>query len=133
MTRDEIMTLPMSTIRERLPKLQFYMVFMRTIDPAQDVPAMMASSGREHLAYLHDLEERGLLFASGPQRAEDGTWDGSGVCVLRATSLAEAREIAEKEPFHVAGFRRNEVRGWQVSEGSFSFTFGLLSGTSRMG
>ena len=132
MTPDEIETLPLSDMQARLPKLQFYMVFMRPVDPSADPRPMLAQHGRPHLLFLHDLERRGILLASGPQRAEEGHWDGTGVAVLRADSLAAARAIAEQEPLHVAGLRRNEVLGWQISEASFTFTLRLLDGTFDM-
>jgi len=74
----------------------------------------------EHLAYMIDLEKRGLLFASGPLAAEDGTPRGDGLTVLRVNSGEEARKIAEADPFFRHGLRTFEVREWTVMEGSLA-------------
>ena len=63
-----------------------------------------------------------MLFASGPIRDETGAWDGTGMAVVRAKSLAAAKRLAASEPFHRAGIRQNRVEGWQVNEGSYTVT-----------
>jgi uncharacterized protein len=62
-----------------------------------------------HLEYLIGLERRGLLFASGPlTEVGAGPLGGGGLTVLRVASAAEAREIAEAEPFAKNGLRTFE-------------------------
>jgi uncharacterized protein YciI len=68
-----------------------------------------------HLEFMIDLEKRGILFASGPL---DGGARGDGLTILRAASLDEAKEIANRDPFVVNGLRTFEVREWTVMEGS---------------
>jgi len=71
-----------------------------------------------HLGYLIGLEKRGLLFASGPLTdVGAGPLGGGGLTVLRVASAAEAREIAEAEPFAKNGLRTFEIKEWTIMEG----------------
>ena len=74
-----------------------------------------------HLEFLHDLEERGILFAAGPLRLPDGAPQTvHGMAVLRAGSLDEARTIIAEEPFTKNGYRTAQILSWTLNEGSFS-------------
>ncbi|HKG37506.1 MAG TPA: YciI family protein [Conexibacter sp.] len=84
-----------------------------------------------HLLWLLDLQRRGTLFLCGPVGWGDG-WDGSGMGVLRAGSLEAARALAEQEPYHAAGLRRNEVESWTVNEGSLTVRVDLLEGSGSL-
>ena len=78
---------------------------------------------KEHLAFQESLEEQGIMFAAGPQWTDDETsWEGDGMVVIRAKSLAEARAIAAKDPMHVSGARKFIVRPWLVNEGTVTIT-----------
>ncbi len=105
--------------RARLMRKQFYIITMQA-KPMADPLAGLAPVLTEHLDFIDDLEARGVLFGAGPFRHEDGNWDGSGMAIVRAASIEEARTIAESEPFHRAGLRTNTVKGWQLNEGSFT-------------
>jgi hypothetical protein len=109
-------------LRKRLLRKQFYLIHMRPPVPMAEPLKELAPRLKEHLEWLKDLEARGVLFASGPIRDETGAWDGSGMAVIRARSLAAAKRVAAGEPFHRAGIRRNRVEGWQVNEGSYTVT-----------
>ncbi|WP_030910024.1 YciI family protein [Streptomyces sp. NRRL F-5126] len=74
-----------------------------------------------HLAYQAKLEEEGVMFAAGPLSSTDGSrWDGAGLFVYRAPSLAAAIALAEQDPMHASGARSFEVRAWMLNEGSLS-------------
>ncbi|HWM48614.1 MAG TPA: YciI family protein [Xanthobacteraceae bacterium] len=74
---------------------------------------------QDHLAYQIDLERRGIMFAAGPNWTDDGeNWEGDGMVVIRAASLAEAREIAAQDPMHARGARSFRVRPWMINEGT---------------
>ncbi|MEU6602959.1 YciI family protein [Streptomyces flaveolus] len=79
----------------------------------------------EHVAFLRELESSGVMFMGGPFRAEDYEWDGSGMIIIRASSLAEARSIADRDPLFTHDVRTNEVRGWQLNEGRIVLTVDL--------
>jgi uncharacterized protein len=78
-----------------------------------------------HLEYMIGLEKRGLIFASGPISDGDGPPSGHGLTVLRAASAAEARALAEADPFYVNGLRTFELKQWTVMEGSLSLRVNL--------
>ena len=71
-----------------------------------------------HLEYMIALEKTGVLFASGPLADAEGKTRGDGLTIIRAASAAEARKVAERDPFVVNGLRSFEIREWTVMEGS---------------
>ena len=72
-----------------------------------------------HLAFQEKLERDGIMFAAGPSWTNDEqSWEGDGTVVLRASSLALAREIAAQDPMHSSGARAFTVRPWLVNEGT---------------
>jgi uncharacterized protein YciI len=75
-----------------------------------------------HLEYMIANEKKGIVFASGPLSEADGSQRGRGLTVLRAASAAEAKAIAEQDPFVINGVRTFELREWTVMEGSFGVT-----------
>jgi uncharacterized protein YciI len=69
---------------------------------------------KQHVVFLQDLFDRGLLFGSGPQQDEAGTRYGGAVVILQNVgSMEEAREIALKEPNVREGLRDMEVFPWR--------------------
>lgn len=73
-----------------------------------------------HLEFQVKIEQEGVLFAAGPFWADDEeTWEGEGMVIIRANSLADARNIAESDPMHASGARSFTVRPWLVNEGGF--------------
>jgi uncharacterized protein len=87
----------------------------------------------EHLAWLLRLEAAGTVFLSGPLTSGPGTGPGSGVTVLRAGSAAQARAIADGDPFVLAGLRRVEVYRWRLNEGAVHLQISLGTGTYQWG
>jgi uncharacterized protein len=88
-------------------------------------PAVTREQHREmlpdHLEFLHDLEARGILFASGPLRVPEGSPQAlHGMAILRAASLADAQAIIAEEPFTKSGYRTAQLFSWTLNEGSFS-------------
>lgn len=76
---------------------------------------------KDHLEFQVSLEKRGIMFAAGPQWTDDEkSWEGDGMVVIRAASLAEAREIAASDPMHKSGARKFTVRPWFVNEGTMT-------------
>jgi len=62
---------------------------------------------------VKDLKENGKLLMAGPI-AQDGMF------IIKASSLEEATDIANKEPFNVFGWRTNRVVPWQIKFGTLS-------------
>ncbi|BAQ15839.1 YciI family protein [Methyloceanibacter caenitepidi] len=70
----------------------------------------------EHLAYLQGLGDT-LKFA-GPFTAEDGETMTGSLVVIEAASLADAKTIADGDPFAKAGlFASVDIRPWKWSLG----------------
>ncbi len=74
----------------------------------------------EHLRYMVDLEARGLLFASGPLSEPDGSTSGGGLTALRVPLEADARTLADDEPFARHGLRQYTLQRWTLVEGNLS-------------
>lgn len=83
--------------------------------------AALAPHLRAHIEFMISLEERGVLFASGPFHA-DGASTGEGLTIVRAASLTDARAILDADPFAVAGLRTWDVREWHLMEGAIYLT-----------
>ena len=96
---------------------QLYVVFTTPVNGIGPV----LQNIKEHLDFQVSLEKRGIMFAAGPHWTEDEqSWEGDGMVVIRAASLAEAREIAASDPMHKSGARKFTVRPWFVNEGTLT-------------
>lgn len=87
----------------------------------------------EHLRWAVSSEQRGELFASGPFVA-DGIPPGTlgGLSILRADSIAEARQILEGDPFIRNGVFTVDLRKWMVMEGGLSLTVRFSDRSGRI-
>ncbi len=96
---------------------KFYVVFT---SPAEGLGKVMENI-EEHLAYQHEIEQKGIMFAAGPFATDDEShWQGEGMVIIRANSLAEAEQVAANDPMHKSGARTYRVRPWLMNEGSFT-------------
>lgn len=110
---------------EGMLRKQLYVIFTR---PTQGLEPIMANL-KEHLDFQMDLERRGLMFAAGPHWNDEETgWEGDGMVVVRAASLAEARKIADSDPMHKSGARSYTVRPWLINEGTITVKLDYSSG-----
>jgi uncharacterized protein YciI len=66
----------------------------------------------EHLEFLSDLDAQGKLVFAGPLDTPAGTNSGNGIYALRATSMAEARAIVDRDPLHRARIRAPQIWPW---------------------
>ena len=81
-------------------------------------PEQIGAHLPQHLEFMIGLEKAGVLFASGPLADAEGKTRGDGLTIIRAASAADARKIAEQDPFVVNKLRSFELREWTVMEGS---------------
>ncbi len=100
-------------MRKMLRKKLYVLISTPVVPPEKLKPFLMA-----HLEYMIGLEKRGLVFASGPLADGEGPPSGHGLTVLRAKSAAEARALAEADPFFVNGLRTFELKEWTIMEGT---------------
>ena len=111
---------PELTDRAREIGLLAKRLYVVTSEPTAGIGPVMENL-EPHLAYQHQLEEDGTMFAAGPlASADEREWYGDGLFIYRAESLAEATKLAEADPMHSSGSRRFSVRQWMLNEGSFS-------------
>ena len=93
--------------------------------PAGD-PAAVKAALPDHLAYQARMEAEGKLALAGPMSDESGQeMIGMGLIVYRASSMREARALAEADPMHKCGARTFTLRKWLVNEGSLTLSIGL--------
>ena len=94
---------------------QLYAVFT---SPANGMGPVMANI-EAHLKFQVELEQKGIMFGAGPFWTDDEKeWQGEGMVIIRAGSLAEAKAIAETDPMHKSGARTFRVRPWLLNEGT---------------
>jgi uncharacterized protein YciI len=75
----------------------------------------------EHLAYQNKIQNEGIMFGAGPfsDDAEEN-WDGEGMVIIRAGSMAMAKKIADNDPMHKSGARSYRIRPWLLNEGKMT-------------
>jgi uncharacterized protein YciI len=100
---------------ETMLRKQLYVIFTKPTNGMEPIMAVL----KEHLDFQIDLEKRGIMFGAGPMwnDAEDA-WEGEGMVIVRAASLAEAKALAASDPMHKAGARSYTVRPWLINEGT---------------
>jgi uncharacterized protein len=104
---------------------QLYVVFTT---PTNGIGPVMENL-QSHLDYQELLEKRGIMFAAGPHWTDDEQrWEGEGMVVVRASSLAEAKAIAADDPMHKSGARTYRVRPWLVNEGTLAVKLDFTTG-----
>jgi uncharacterized protein YciI len=88
---------------------------------------------KPHLDFQMDLERRGIMFGAGPFWADDEhTWNGEGMVIIRAGSLAEAKAIAAEDPMHKSGARSFTVRPWLLNEGTMTIKITYSNGSRHI-
>ena len=86
-----------------------------------------------HLKYQVELEEKGIMFGAGPFWTDDEKqWEGEGMVIIRASSLAEAKKIAEADPMHASGARSFRVRPWLLNEGTVTLKVRYSDGSREL-
>ena len=110
--------------------LELYLLNMTAIEPFDDPMKAYFGEHRaafdEYLEWLRQIEADGAIFASVVLKDETSR-DGSDMVIIRAASYADALEVAEAEPFHRAGLRKNTTQSWVMNEANFQFTLKLMN------
>ncbi len=108
---------------------QLYVVFTK---PVAGLGPVMANI-EAHLKFQVELERKGIMFGAGPFWADnERDWEGEGMVIIRAGSLAEARAIAEADPMHASGARSFVVRPWLLNEGTLTIKINYSDGTREL-
>jgi uncharacterized protein YciI len=111
-----------------LQREQCYLIMMRPAENPPEPPKPQAEMRLEHHDFLCEMERRGVLFAAGPCRDDEGWTRGTGLLIFRAASRAEATELAMQEPYTKHGQREIDVIPWQRNEGNMRMTLNLADG-----
>jgi uncharacterized protein YciI len=93
----------------------YYVIVTTPVVPREELDKLLG----EHLAHQIKLEKQGIMFGAGPLAGEDGARVG-GMIIIRASSFAEARAIADSDPYHRNGLRTYTLTRWTVNEGSYT-------------
>jgi uncharacterized protein YciI len=104
---------------------QFYMVHST---PTNGIGPVMQNL-EKHLEHQCAIERDGIMVAAGPHwDDEENLWHGEGTFVIRAKSLAHAKELAASDPMHQAGARSFKVRPWLINEGGLTIKISFSDG-----
>lgn len=99
------------------PSSEAQFLYVYVADLVDNPPKLDVSTEelhREHVAYLQDLHDRGLLLGSGPKQDAQGNRYGGAVVILQnVATIEEAREIASREPNIREGLRTFKVYPWK--------------------
>lgn len=107
-----------------------YMVVTKAVPGKEDLINEVTPA---HLEHQVRIEQNGQLVAAGPLLSDDEkTFDGTGMFVLRAGSIEEAREICERDPMHSSGARTYTIRPWMVNEGGVTVRVTFSDQRSRI-
>lgn len=104
---------------------KFYVLLSKPVVPPEQLTAVLPA----HLEYMIGLEKRGVVFASGPLADAGRPPHGEGLTILRVDSAAEARAIAQGDPFFVNGLRSFELKEWTMMEGMLGLRVNLSDRT----
>ncbi len=106
-------------------RARLYVLTIRRTDAWDREAPEFTEHLRQHLAFLYELQAEGVLFGAGPLEGGD-EHDPVGMIIVAAASQEAAVAIAEREPFHAAGWRVNTVRAWSLNEGVVAHTGKLM-------
>lgn len=112
-----------NTLLEPMLKIRMYAVINHPLKPAAEIMPFVP----DHLEYMIQLEKSGILFASGPF-VEPGVLVGSGLTILRATNLEQAKSYMDEEPLVKRGLRDYQIWEWELREGRFNLSLEFATG-----
>jgi len=89
-----------------------YFIFLKAVEGQK----LTRELHQAHSDHLKKLDDRGILVMAGPFKDHH-----SGVIVINADSIDEARKIAEADPFIIHGYRDYEIRAleWCCKENNY--------------
>ena len=124
--------LPSPTLQQQVAQLTSRMLrkklFMVTY-VSKVPPNKLAALLPDHFEYMTALARQGVLFAAGPIMHENGAPTGNGMALFNTATVAEARSLAEKDPFYLHGLRDFDIKEWIFMEGSMTVTLNFAECT----
>jgi len=114
-----------TALHDKMLHKRLYVIFSEPTEKGGDRGKVFP----KHIAYQLEIEKKGILFAAGPFVDGRGKSQGAGMIIVRAKSMAEAKRIADRDPFHKQGYRRYRIQAWEVNEGGFNLRVKYSDGT----
>ena len=114
-----------NALHDKMLHKRLYVIFSEPTEKTGDRRKVFP----KHIAYQLEIERKGILFAAGPFVNSKGKPQGPGMIVIRAKSMAEAKRVAEADPFHKLGFRKFRIQAWEINEGGFNIKVKFSNGT----
>lgn len=100
---------------EQMTMQKYFIVFLKSGPERSQTQEEAMKLQEEHLAYLGDLYEKGIINLNGPTGGEG---DIRGFSVYNVATIEQAREYAENDPMVKAGRLAVEVHPWWLAKGS---------------
>lgn len=105
-------------LRDKMLRKRLWVVITKAVTPPEALSKLLEA----HLQHQIRLEKEGIMFGAGPLSHPDGTPTGTGMIIIRAENEAEARRIADQDPFHSSGLRTYTLQQWSLNEGRVTIT-----------
>jgi uncharacterized protein YciI len=112
-------------LQAKMLKRSFFVMYRTVVDPVKFRQALP-----DHLRWLMDLEEKGLIFASGPAFKRDET-PASGMTIFRASDFDHAEALAGSDPVCLAKAAQFHVHRWSVGAGRISVSIDFSDQTYK--
>ena len=119
----------LAALRDKMLRKRLWVVITKAVAPREDIDKVLEA----HLQHQIRLEKEGIMFGAGPLSHPDGSPTGTGMIIIRAESEAEARRIADQDPFHAKGLRTYTLQQWSLNEGRLNITIDFSDQTYRLG
>ncbi|MEX0723103.1 MAG: YciI family protein [Gracilimonas sp.] len=100
---------------ETMTMQKYFIVFLKSGSERSKSQEEAMKLQQEHLDYLGDLYERGIINLNGPT---DGQTEVRGFSVYNVATKEEAERLAKNDPMVKAGILAVEVHPWWLAKGS---------------
>ena len=94
---------------------KYFIVFLKSGPERLSDEKEVANLQQEHLMYLGNLYEKGIIALNGPT---DGKTNIRGFSVYTVATLEEAKKLASEDPMVKAKHLAIEVHPWWLAKGS---------------
>lgn len=118
-----------AALRDKMLRKRLWVVITKAVAPREELDKVLEA----HLQHQIRLEKEGIMFGAGPLSSADGTPTGTGMIIIRADSEADARSIADQDPFHAKGLRTYTLQQWSLNEGRLNITIDFSDQSYRFG
>lgn len=100
---------------EEMTMQKYFIVFLKSGPERSQNPEEAARLQQQHLEYLGNLYEKGIINLNGPTGDDS---DIRGFSVYNVATIEEAEKLASEDPMVKAGRLEIEVHPWWLAKGS---------------